>query len=54
MLNAASASSPSDAWAVGRITQTNKNHYRITTPRRPTSRSPPTSMGQRGARSRCR
>jgi hypothetical protein len=31
MLNAASASSPSDAWAVGRITETNQNHYRITT-----------------------
>ena len=30
MLNAASASSPSDAWAVGRITQVNKNHYRVT------------------------
>jgi hypothetical protein len=31
MLNAASASSPSDAWAVGRITKVNKNESRITT-----------------------
>jgi hypothetical protein len=31
MLDAASASSPSDAWAVGRITKVNKNESRITT-----------------------
>ncbi len=31
MLNAASASGPSDAWAVGRITKVNKNESRITT-----------------------